>query len=77
MSKATCHASRGAVLPPANVATAVREAVIAAGARATAERLGLSTTTTTRIAGRLPAHRSSIEVAARRLGIELEVGGSQ
>lgn len=64
--------AHGAVLPPARIALAVRDAVIADGARATAARLGLSTTTTTRIAGRLPAHRASIEMAARRLGIELD-----
>jgi hypothetical protein len=59
------------MLPPARIAIAVREAVITDGARVTAARLGLSTTTTTRIAGRLPVHRASIEMAARKLGMEL------
>jgi hypothetical protein len=34
-------------------------------------RLGLSDATTSRIAGRLPCHRASIELAAHRLGINL------
>jgi hypothetical protein len=63
----------GSVLPPARVALAVREAVIADGARATSTRLGLSTATMNRIAGRLPAHRASIALAAQRLGIDLEI----
>jgi len=60
------------VLPPQRVSVAVREAALADGARALAGRLGLSEATTARIAGRLPCHRASIEMAARRLGIELD-----
>lgn len=48
---------------------------MAEGGRAVAARLSLSGTTVGRIAGRLPCHRASIELAARRLGIDLE-GGS-
>jgi hypothetical protein len=71
MSNLVGQRSRGAVLPPPRVSIAVREAVLAQGARATATRLGLSDATTSRIAGRLPCHRASIELAAQRLGIEL------
>jgi hypothetical protein len=46
--------------------------VLSDGARAVAARLGLSDTTTARIAARLPCHRASIEVAAYRLGIDLD-----
>lgn len=63
--------TRGAVLPPPRVALAVRAAVLAEGARPVAARLGLSDTTTARIAARLPCHRASIQMAAYRLGIEL------
>jgi hypothetical protein len=63
--------SRGGVLPPPRISIAVREAVLAHGARATASRLGFSDATTSRIAGRLPCHRASIELAAHRLGIDL------
>jgi len=64
--------SPGAILPPPRVSLSVRQAVIADGARPTAARLGLSDTTVARIAARLPCHRASIELAARRLGIDLD-----
>jgi hypothetical protein len=63
--------SRAGILPPPRVSIAVRTAVLASGARATAALLGLSDTTTARIAARLPCHRASIELAARRLGIDI------
>ena len=65
-------AARGAVVPPPRVALAARDAVIAIGARQASERLSLCEATVARIAGRLPCHRASIELAARRLGIDLE-----
>jgi hypothetical protein len=43
------------------------------GARAVATRIGLSDTTTARLAARLPCHRASVELAARRLGLELDI----
>lgn len=54
------------------MALAVRDAVIADGARQASERLSLCEATVARIAGRLPCHRASIELAARRLGIDLD-----
>lgn len=75
MSEHVGQKSRGAVLPPPRVSIAVREAILAEGARATAAKLGISDTTTARIAARVPCHRASIEMAARRLGIDLEGDG--
>jgi hypothetical protein len=56
MSVQTGHPSRGAVLPPPKVSIAVRAAVLSDGARATAAKLGISDTTTARIAGRPRCH---------------------
>lgn len=64
----------GAVLPPWRIAQATRQSVILSGARATAVRMGISDTTVSRIAARLPCHRGSILQAARALGLDLEVG---
>jgi hypothetical protein len=46
--------------------------MLAEGACAVAARLGLSDTTTARIAARLPCHRASIELAEPRLGLGLD-----
>jgi len=51
---------------------AVRETVIFSGARQASERLSLCEATVARLAARLPCHRASIELAARRLGIDLD-----
>jgi hypothetical protein len=64
--------SRTGILPPPLVALAVRVAVLAQGARQTASHLGICDTTVSRIAARLPCYRASIELAARRLGIDLD-----
>jgi hypothetical protein len=56
---------------------AVRDAVMRDGARAVATRIGLSDTTTARIAARLPCHRASVETAAHRLGINLDAHDEQ
>jgi len=62
----------GSVIPPTRLALAVRDSIVSQGSRVAAERLSLSDSTAARIAGRLPCHRASIELAARRLGIDLE-----
>lgn len=61
----------GGFVPPSNVAAAVKALVMERGEAEASVRLDMGRSTVTRVAAGLPCRRSTIALAAARLGIEL------
>lgn len=59
----------GGVVPPSNVADAVKALVMEHGEVEASRRLDMGRSTVTRVAAGLPCRRSTIALAAARLGI--------
>jgi len=58
-----------AAIPPVELADAARRLAYEIGVQPAAQKIGVGTHAYANLCGRLPMHRSSISLAAERLGV--------